>query len=99
MDSKPLSINELKDTFLSLKMNKNSGLDDVSFNIIKKLFAMLYEPLIYLLQLSLENGAFPNDLNIVKVTPIYNAGDSSDISNCRLVSVLPCFSKILECLM
>ena len=34
MDSKPLSINELKDAFFSLKINKSSGVDDVSFNII-----------------------------------------------------------------
>ena len=34
MDSKSLSINELKDAFFSLKINKSSGVDDVSFNII-----------------------------------------------------------------
>ena len=35
MDSKPLSINELTDAFFSLRINKRSGVDDVSFNIIK----------------------------------------------------------------
>ena len=45
MDSKPLSINELKDAFFSLKINKSSGVDDVSFNIIKKCFGVLCEPL------------------------------------------------------
>ena len=44
MDSKPLSINELKDVFFSLKINKSSGVDDVNFNIIKKTL----KPLIYL---------------------------------------------------
>ena len=99
MDSKPLSINELKDAFFSLKINKSSGVDDVSFNIIKKCFGVLCEPLTYLFQLSLEKGVFPDDLKIVKVTPIYKAGDNSDISNYRPISVLPCFSKILERLM
>ena len=73
--------------------------DDVSFNIIKKCFGVLCEPLIYLFQLSLENGVFPDDLKIAKVTPIYKAGDNGDISNYRPISVLPCFSKILERLM
>ena len=36
MDSKPLSINNLKDTFFSLKVFKSSGADNVSFIIIKK---------------------------------------------------------------
>ena len=96
MDSKSLSINELKDAFLSLKINKSSGVDDVSFNIIKKCFGVLCETLIYLFQLSLENGVFPDNLKIAKVTPIYKAGDSSDISNYRSISVLPAFLRFLK---
>ena len=42
MDSKPLLINELKDAFFSLKINKSSGFDDFSFNIIKKCFGVLW---------------------------------------------------------
>ena len=99
MDSKPLSINELKDAFFSLKINKSSGVDDVSFNIIKKCFGVLCEPLSYLFRLSLEKGVFPDDLKIAKVTLIYKAGDNSDVSNYRPISVLPCFSKALERLM
>ena len=60
---------------------------------------MLCEPLLYLFQLSLEKEIFPDDLKIAKVTPVYKAGDNSDISNYRPISVLPCFSKIIERLM
>ena len=60
---------------------------------------MLCEHLTYLFQLSLEKGVFPDDLKIAKLTPIYKAGDNSDVSNYRPISVLPCFSKILERLM
>ena len=96
MDSNPLLINELKEEFFSLKINKSSDVDDVSFNITKKCFGVLCEPLIYLFQLSLEKGVFPDDLKIAKVTPIYKAGDSSDISNYRSILVLPCFPKVLH---
>ena len=99
MDSKTLSINKLKDAFFSLKINKSSGVNDASFNIIKKCFGVLCEPLTYLFQISLEKGVFPDDLKIAKVTPIYKAGDNSDVSNYRPISVLPCSSKILERLM
>ena len=94
-----MSVYELKDAFFSLKINKSSGVDDVSFNIIKKFFGVLCEPLIYLFQLSLEKGVFPGDLKMAIVTPIYKASDNSDISNYRLISVLSSFPKILERLM
>ena len=94
MDPKPLSMNELQDAFFSLKINERSGVDDV-----KKRFGMLCKLLIYLFQLSLEKRVFPDNLKLAKVTPIYKVGDNSDIINYRPISVLPCFFKILDCLM
>ena len=52
------------------------------------------EPLKHLFNLSIEKGVFPDDLKIARVTPIYKGEDSSDVSNYRPTSVLPCFSKI-----
>ena len=72
MESKPLSINKLKDAFFSLKINKISGIDDVSFSIVKKSFGVLWESLIYLFQLSFEKGIFLDDLKLAKVTPTEN---------------------------
>ena len=72
MESKPLSIKKLKDTFFSLKINKISGIDDVSFSIVKKSFGVLWESLIYLFQLSFEKGIFLDDLKLAKVTPTEN---------------------------
>ena len=89
----------MKDAFFSLKINKYSGVNNVYFNIIKKCFGAPCETLIYLFQLSLEKRVFLDDLKIAKVTPVYKAGDHSDISNYRPIPFVPCFSKILECLM
>ena len=72
MESKPLSIKKLKETFFSLKINKISGIDDVSFSIVKKSFSVLWESLIYLFQLSFEKGIFLDDLKLAKVTPTEN---------------------------
>ena len=35
-------------------------------------------------------------MKIAKVSPLFEKGDKSIFSNHRPVSVLPCFSKILE---
>ena len=57
------------------------------------------KPLKYLFNLSIEKDVFPDDLKIARVTPIYKGEGSSDVSNYRPISVLPCFSKILERIM
>ena len=99
METKGLSMNELKDVFFSLKINKSPSYDDISFNVLKKCFSGLCEPLKYLFNLPIEKGIFPDDLKIAKVTPIYKADDKSNLSNYRPTSVLSCFSKILERIM
>ena len=71
----------------------------MSFNVIKNCFDELCEPLKYLFNPSVVKGIFPDDLKIAKFTPIYKARNSSNISNYRLISVLPCFSKMLERIM
>ena len=41
METKQLSMNELKDAFFSLKIKKRPGYDDISFNVFKKCFSSL----------------------------------------------------------
>ena len=99
MRSESLSANELKDAFFSLKTNKNPGADEIDLNVIKHCFGELCGPLKYLFDLSLQSGVFPDLMKIAIVSPIFKTGDTADISNYRPISVLPCFSKILECVM
>ena len=96
LPSQSLSINELKDAFFSLKTNKSPGADEINFNVIKHCFGELCGPLKYLFDLSLQSGVFPDLMKIAIVSPIFKTGDTADISNYRPISVLPCFSKILE---
>ena len=44
-------------------------------------------------------GIFPDDLKLAKVAPIYKVDNSSNISTYRPISMLPCFSKMLERIM
>ena len=62
LESKPLSIKELKNAFFSLKINKSPGYGEISFNVVKKCFGELYDPLKFVLESSLEKGIFPDDL-------------------------------------
>ena len=91
----PISVNKLKNAFFSTKTNKCPGNDEINSNVIRSCFGELYEPLQYLFNLSFEKSIFPDGIKIAKCTPVFKAGNNTELSNYRPISVLPCFSKIL----
>ena len=66
MEKNSLSINELKGDFFSLKTNKSPGYDDINFNVVKKCFGEINEPLKHLFNISLENGTFRENFFLLK---------------------------------
>ena len=96
LPSQSLSINKLKDAFFSLKTNKSPGADEINFNVIKHCFGELSGPLEYLFDSSLQSGVFLDLMKIAIVSPVFKTCDTAGISNYHQISVLPCFSKILE---
>ena len=99
MPADSITINEYKESFFPLKTNKSPGYDEISSNVIINCFSELNDPLKYLFEKSIEKGVFPDALKIARVTPLFKGGDPSNISNYRPISVLPCFSEILESIM
>ena len=67
--------------------------------MIKRTFDILELPLLHIFNQSLITGKFPEGMKIAKVTPIFKSGDKENVTNYRPISVLPCFSKILERIM
>ena len=77
----------------------SSGWDGVSASILKKTYDSFIQPLTHVLNISITNGVFPNELKVARVVPLFKSGDPMMFSNYRPVSVLPVFSKNLERLM
>ena len=94
-----LSIHKLKDSFYSLKTNKSPGYDDISSNIIKQCSGTLNRPLHYIYNISLQSGVPPEEMKIARVTPIFKGGEVPNLGNYCPISVLCCFSNILEKIM
>ena len=80
MEKNSLSINELKEDFFLLKTN-SPGYDDINFNVVKKCFGEINEPLQHLFNLLLENGIFPEKMKITKVITLFKNGDPENITN------------------
>lgn len=73
-----------------------AGHDEIKAKLFKKVALTISEPLTRVLMLSLKSGVVPKDLKIGKVIPLFKAGDPSLFNNYRPISILPCFSKVLE---
>ena len=99
MNEAPLTDEKVRTTFYSLKTNKSPGYDDISSNEIDNVFDFMVESLRYILSSSLAQRIFPEEIKISRITPIYKGGEKENIVNYRPISVLVCFSKILERIM
>ena len=99
LSDKPLSKKEFKDVFFTLKTNKSPGYDNLHVNVIRHMYHELKIPLMNIFGQSLSTGIFPDKMKIAKVSPIFKNNKKTTASNYRPISVLSCFSKILERIM
>ena len=86
---------EVKQIIKSLK-NSSPGWDEIPAFLLKLCANYYVQPLTYIINKSIENGIFPNELKLARVVPIFKSGDPTSICNYRPISVLSFFSKIFE---
>ena len=92
----PLTDEEVRNAFYFLKTNKSPSHNDISFNAINNVFDFIVGLLRYIFSNSLVQGMFPEEIKIAQITPICEGREKDIIVNYRPISVLSCFSKILE---
>ena len=90
---------QFEEAFKSLKRNKAVDFDDLSSNIIIDAYDSLKIILFHFFKISIQQGIFPDSLEIAKVTPMFKSSDKNNVSNYRPISILPVFSKVLERIM
>ena len=96
MYMKPIIEQDIIKVIDKFNPNKSAGHDNIGNFVIKKVGSEIVKPLTRIFNLSLSTGVVPDKLKVAKVIPIYKKADASVFSNYRPVSLLPCFSKILE---
>ena len=94
-----LSDEEIKTAFFSLKSGNRPGLDETNYDIEKQNCNSLLVPLKCIFDALLKSRIFPEKMNIPRVSPVFKFGETSLMTNYQPISVLPCFSKMLERIM
>ena len=96
MNLQYLSCEFVNNEILKMSSYKATGLDDISVKILKIARPIIVDSLTYVMNLSLQDGIFPNEWKVAKVVPLHKGGNINDVSNYRPISILACASKILE---
>ena len=69
-----ITVGEIINVISSLN-NSSAGYDDMSASIMKKCIDQYITPLTYLINYSIRQGIFPDELKIAKIIPIFKSGN------------------------
>ncbi len=92
----PVTHHEIEKMVKSFKLKNSSGIDHINQRVIMTVIDLISKPLAHIFNCSISTGFVPSQLKIAQVVPIHKSGPTDVISNYRPISLLPCFSKILE---
>lgn len=92
-----ITINEVAKE-IKLNLKEGFGVDGLSPMVLQCIANYISEPLTHIFNLGFSTGKMPHELE-VSLTPVYKVDENKQRTNYRPISVLSCFSKILEKLM
>ena len=77
-------------TIINTLKNSAPGNDEMPASILKQCIETYIDPLTYLVNLSINQGVFPDELKVAKGLPIYKSDDKQLIHNYRPISLTTC---------
>lgn len=80
----------------SAKDDTAPGFDRMSIKLLKYVIDYIINPLVYIYNLSVQQGIFPDFLKLAVIKQIFKGGDNKQVKNFRPISLLSNFAKIFE---
>ena len=75
---------------------ENGKCSDIPINLLKKSSKLISPILAYFFNQFMDQGIFPEELKMGRVTPVYKKGNKEEFENYRPISILPAFCKNIE---
>ena len=76
--------------------NKNGGVDNINTKTIQTLTNFIIEPLVHIINISINKSIWPDALKTAEVKPIFKSGDKNYATNYRPISLISNLAKIFE---
>ena len=87
-----INVNEVK-TITSVIKNSASGYEELPASIPMQCSDSYIEPFTCLINMSISQGTFPNQLKLARCILLFKGEDEQLVQNYRPISVLPFFQK------
>ena len=92
----PVDEEEISNMISQLNTSKSCGPNSVPTKLLKDNSELFSSPLKHIINLSFEEGCFPDMLKVANVCPIYKKKCKNKCENYRPISLLPNLSKLFE---
>lgn len=91
-------INESNILSVVRRMSNSCSQDIYGFSnkLVKEIIVEILAPLLYLINLMLLTGQFPDCLKLTKIVPLFKKGAFDLPQNYRPIAIVPIFSKVIE---
>ena len=88
----------VKKEIQNVSADKATGNDGISIKFLKLIFdiSVVINSLIYIYNISLSSVCFPKEWKTARVKPIFKAGNKSQVSTARPISILSVVTKVIE---
>ena len=75
---------------------KGSAVEGLSARVLKDAFLSITDEFMFMFNLSITSGIFPDEWKVATVIPLQKDGNKEDVNNLRPISLLPLPGKLLE---
>lgn len=93
---KSVTISDVEKAIIELKSSRAKDVYGMDTLMLKQIGQSIKGPLTHIINVSLDQGKFPESWKIASVIPIFKGGNSLLTSNYRPISILPTVSKVFE---